>query len=223
VSALLGEGVAPTRRAHARALTLLERYGVLSRDAIAYEDIAGGFAAVYPVLREMEEAGKLRRGHFVASLRGAQFAMAPIVDQLRATRADRTAEEAVLLAATDPANPFGVQLPWPPGRAEKSTPRRAVGASVVIVDGELALFLDRAGRSVSSFAPHGDVSPATILGRAAKALHGVFEHRRRAALRIETIDGESATSSVWAEAFVRAGFRSDYKGLVLERSEASAR
>jgi ATP-dependent Lhr-like helicase len=221
VSTLVGEGVPPTRRAHARALTLLERHAVLSRDAIAHEEIEGGFAAVYPVLREMEEAGKLRRGHFVSALRGAQFAMAAIVDQLRATRADRGAGEAVLLGATDPANPFGVQLPWPASRAGDAAPRRAVGASVVIVDGELALYLDRSGRGALTFPPSGSAEPDRLLERAAVALRDLFRQRRRAALRVETIDAEAAPTSRWADAFLRAGFRADYKGLVLERSEAS--
>jgi ATP-dependent Lhr-like helicase len=191
---------------------------VLSRECVAHEEITGGFAAVYPVLREMEEAGKLRRGHFVDALRGAQFAFAAVVDQLRAVRADAAAQDTVVLGATDPANPFGVQLPWPVSRQAGASPRRAVGASVVLVDGELALHLDRAGRSVQTFAPVDAARAEAALERAARALRALFRQRRRAAVRLETIDGEPALASPWAPAFRRAGFGDDYKGLVLERS-----
>ncbi len=95
---------------------LLDRWGVVARDALAAESIAGGFSAVYPVLRAMEEAGKIRRGHFVDGLGGAQFAFAGAVDQLRAARErgdgaiGSHAPEVVLLAATDPANAYGAVL-----------------------------------------------------------------------------------------------------------------
>src|SRR5690606_18452823 len=133
----------PTRRAHARALGLLDRWGVVARDALDVEAIPGGFSAVYPVLRAMEESGKLRRGHFVEGLTGAQFAFAGAVDQLRAVRAPAAragegacaeAPPALVLAATDPANPFGVLLPWPPSRVPEARPRRAAGAAGVPVE-----------------------------------------------------------------------------------------
>ena len=103
-------------RAHALALTLLERHGVLTRGAVAAERITGGFAAVYPVLRAMEEAGQARRGYFVEGLGAAQFALAGALDRLRAARdpADPPTTSTVhLLAAADPANPYGAALAWP--------------------------------------------------------------------------------------------------------------
>jgi ATP-dependent Lhr-like helicase len=219
VAGLLAEETPATRRAHARALMLLERYGVVSRDALANESLPGGFSAVYGVYRQMEESGKLRRGHFVDALSGAQFAFAGAVDRLRAARSDETA--AIALAATDPANPFGALLPWPAARAEAS-PRRAAGASVVIVDGELALYVERGG-GVASFAPADPARAEPVMRLAAAALRQLFAHRRRRSLRIDAIDGVPAARSPWAQALVGAGFRADYKGMALDRSEAVAR
>ena len=100
-------------------MALLERHGVLTRDAVASEGIVGGFGAVYPILRTMEERGRVRRGYFVEGLGGAQFALPGAVDRLRATRepgdeaARDSAARTIVLAATDPANPYGAALPWP--------------------------------------------------------------------------------------------------------------
>ncbi|HEY8429397.1 MAG TPA: DEAD/DEAH box helicase, partial [Sandaracinaceae bacterium] len=214
----------PTRRAHARALALLDRWGVVARDALEVEAIPGGFSAVYPVLRAMEESGRLRRGHFVEGLAGAQFAFAGAVDQLRAARAPaardggaagRSTPEALVLAACDPANPFGALLPWPPSHVPEARPRRAAGASVVLVDGLPVLFLDRAGRQATTFAAaheEPDAFPA-----AAGALRMLLLDRRRRGLRIERIDGVPALDSPLREAFLAAGFRAEYKGLALDR------
>ncbi|MGH0031467.1 MAG: DEAD/DEAH box helicase [Myxococcota bacterium] len=222
VAKLLAGDAPPTRRAHARAVMLLERYGVVSRDVLANEALPGGFSAVYAVDRQMEESGKLRRGHFVDALSGAQFAFAGVVDQLRAARSDDAAGAGRVLAATDPASPFGVLLPWPEARGGSMALRRAAGASVVVVDGELVLYLDRGGR-VASFPTSDAAGDEDAVRRAAAALPRLFAHRRRRMLRIEEIDGVPATRSAWAGAFGAAGFRADYKGLVLERSEALAR
>jgi ATP-dependent Lhr-like helicase len=207
--------VEATRRAHARALCLLERHGVMSRDALGVESLAGGFSALYRVYRQMEESGKLRRGHFVEALRGAQFAEAGTVDRLRAARTPSPGR-AVVLAATDPASPFGAALPWPSARSEAARPRRAAGASLVIVDGELALFLD--ARRAWTFA----TGTSETLAAAARALRQLFAQRRRRTLRIDEIDAVASARSAWRDAFAAAGFRADYKGLVLDRSEALA-
>ena len=211
----------PTRRAHARALVLLDRWGVVARDALAAESIAGGFSALYPVLRAMEEAGKIRRGHFVDGLGGAQFAFAGAVDQLRAARergdgaAGSQTPEVMMLAATDPANAYGAVLPWPASRNQDAgQPRRNAGASVVLADGELALHLDRSGRQLLSFPAAGGTEAVAL---AAGALRGLLADRRRRALRIERIDGEPALASPLRSAFEQAGFRAEYKGLVLDR------
>ncbi len=224
VAQLVAAPVDATRRAHARSLVLLDRWGIVARDALAAESIAGGFSAVYPVLRAMEEAGKIRRGHFVDGLGGAQFAFAGAVDQLRTVRDRKDATDIVLLAASDPANAYGAVLPWPApterAASEASTrPRRAAGASVVLVDGELGLYLDRAGRHALTFSAVGS---GEALALAARALRGVLADRRRRALRIEKIDGEAALDSPHRAAFEQAGFRAEYKGLALDRFAAES-
>src|SRR5689334_23525432 len=111
-----GDDADPTVRAHALALALLERHGVLTRGAVAAERITGGFAAVYPVLRAMEEAGQCRRGYFVEGLGGAQFALPGAVDRMRALaepKNNKSPERTLVLAAADPAQPYGAALPWP--------------------------------------------------------------------------------------------------------------
>jgi ATP-dependent Lhr-like helicase len=141
----------PTRAAHALAGVLLERHGVLTREAVRGEGVPGGFAAVYPVLRAMEESGRIRRGYFVAGLGGAQFALPGAVERLRTFRDASSPSQATLLAATDPANPYGVSLPWPvtASVAERSgRPQRAAGAHVVLIDGEAALYVERGGRGL---------------------------------------------------------------------------
>ena len=131
---------------------LLERHGVLTREAVRGEGVPGGFASVYPVLRAMEESGRIRRGYFVAGLGGAQFALPGAVDRLRNFREGTPGgvERTVLLASTDPANPFGVSLPWPQvdGVDKPPRPQRIAGSHVVIVDGVLSLYLDKGVRGI---------------------------------------------------------------------------
>ena len=124
VAPLLEPAPAPTEIAHAQALQLLERHGVVTREGVRAEGVAGGFAAVYPVLRALEESGRARRGWFVAGLGAAQFALPGAVDRVRAYRTI-TADEphAIVLAATDPAQPYGAALGWP----ERKTQGAATG------------------------------------------------------------------------------------------------
>ncbi|HUR47904.1 MAG TPA: DEAD/DEAH box helicase [Acidimicrobiales bacterium] len=136
-----------TQGAALLARVLLERHGVLTRQAVLGESVAGGYAGVYPVLRAMEEAGRIRRGYFVTGLGGAQFALPGAVDRLRAAREEAVDEHGhesgVLLAATDPANPYGVALSWP-----VKGPARVAGAYVVLVGGQAALYLHKGGRGL---------------------------------------------------------------------------
>jgi len=143
---VFGAPADPTLSAHARASALLERHGVLTREAVRGEGAAGGFAGVYPVLRAMEEAGRIRRGYFVAGMGGAQFALPGAVDRLRSFREPSGAVH--VLAATDPANAYGLSLPWPVKGVA-----RAAGAYVVLLDGEASLYLERGGRSVTALRP----------------------------------------------------------------------
>jgi len=224
VSSLVGRDPAPealaTRRAHARALLLLERYGVASREAAAADGVPGGFAALYPVYRAMEESGKLRRGHFVEGLAGAQFAWAGAVDRLRSARAGEGEEpEVVVLAATDPANPYGALLPWPATAAGPGTgrPRRAAGAVAVLVDGEAVVHLERGGARWLCFASGDEARRGERLERAVAALAARFLDRSRRALRVEEVDGEPAPTSSLAPVLARHGFRREGRALVLDR------
>ncbi|HUS62046.1 MAG TPA: DEAD/DEAH box helicase, partial [Acidimicrobiales bacterium] len=144
------EGAA-TLAAHARAAALLERHGVLTREAVRGEGVPRGFAGVYPVLRAMEESGRIRRGYFVAGLGGAQFALPGAVDRLRSFRDDTPSglPRVIILAATDPANAYGLSLPWP-----VKGPQRAAGAFVVLIDGLASLYVERSGKSLVSLRDH---------------------------------------------------------------------
>ncbi len=216
VEPLFAKRPEPTERLHGRAQMLLARHGIASRDMLAIEAQSGGFTAFYPLFRSMEEAGKIRRGHFVDELVGAQFAHVGTVDRLRGSRESDAESPPRLLAACDPANPFGAALAWPEVRPGAGKPRRASGACVVIHDGEALLFLERGGARVSVFASDA-LDPVGRVTQAARALTQLFRDRSRKAVRIEQIDGETARESEFSEAFVQAGFRADYKGLVLER------
>ncbi len=210
-----------TERGHARTLTLLERHGVLARAAIALEAIPGGFASVYPVLRAMEEGGRVRRGHFVEGFEGAQFAFPGVVDRLRGAREPAAEPEARVFAAVDPAQPFGALLPWPGPRFEAARLRRAAGCRVVVVDGEPALFVERGAGRVFTFEGSEPHRETERLESAARALAAAGRRRGAERLRIEQIDGEEAAASPFVEAFLAAGFRRGYKGLELDRLGAN--
>jgi ATP-dependent Lhr-like helicase len=219
VRELMAGAPSATESAHRRALQLLERHGVVSREVAAIEPLAGGFSAVYPVLRAMEEAGKVRRGYFVEGLGGAQFAFPGAIDRLRGMRQGGDEDAAVVvLSAVDPANPYGWLLPWP---AQEGTedgnagPRRVAGARVVLVNGEIVLYLDKGARRLVTFPA---AAQRERLIQAARALTAVASTRRGKMLRIETIDGAPARRSPHAEALHAAEYFADPRGLVLEVS-----
>jgi len=139
----------PTENASTLAGVLLDRYGIVTREAVRAEGIPGGFSKVYSVFKALEDAGRIRRGYFVAELGGAQFAVPGAVDRLRALRDSQPdpAQRVVLLAAADPANPFGAAIGWP--QVEGVRCSRAAGAYVVLIDGILSVFVDRGAKSVS--------------------------------------------------------------------------
>ncbi|GAB3535646.1 ATP-dependent helicase [Phytohabitans suffuscus] len=205
----------PTRRAAAAADALLERHGVVTRGAVAAEGVPGGFAAVYPVLAALEERGAARRGYFVEGLGAAQFAVPGAVDRLRALADDhRRSPSALVLAATDPANPFGAALPWPERVvAQEGTghrPGRKAGALVVLVAGTLTLYVERGGRTLLSF-----VDEDETLATAAKALADAVHTGALGALSVERADGEAVFTSPLRDALTAAGFRATPKGLRL--------
>ncbi|WHP17508.1 DEAD/DEAH box helicase [Cellulomonas sp. ES6] len=216
----------PTRRAHALAAQLLDRHGVLTRAVAPAEGISGQFAAVYRVLAALEQAGQVRRGYFVEHLGGSQFALPGAVDQLRADARtlERLAEQSAppdadravaLLAATDPANPYGAALAWP-ARADASTghrPGRKAGSVVVLVDGELALYLERGGRTVLTFTEDDDV-----LRLATARLADAVREGRLGRVTLVRADGEEllgASGTPLGRALAAAGFGATPRGLRL--------
>jgi ATP-dependent Lhr-like helicase len=210
----------PTERLHALALALLDRHGIVTREAVAAEGVEGGFAAAYPVLRALEDAGRIRRGYFVDGLGAAQFALAGAIERLRGVREpargrdDRTVQ---LLAAADPANPYGAALSWPRrGEGDRRPLQRAAGAAVVLVDGVAALYVDRGGGSLQTLPASDDPD---IGEAAATALAGLLANAdgRTRELVITKVDGEPVAGSAFRERLLAAGFGAGYRGLVLRR------
>ncbi|MFZ0322537.1 MAG: ATP-dependent helicase [Actinomycetes bacterium] len=196
-----------TRRAHAAASALIERHGVVTRGASVAERTPGGFAATYRVLAAFEEAGRARRGYFVEGLGAAQFAVPGAVDRLRDV-ASQQEPTALVLAATDPANPYGAALPWP--RREGHQPGRKAGAVVVLVEGDLVLYVERGGRSLLSWSDQD-----AVLTRAVDALAQALREGWLGRLTVERADGDAALSSPLGVALQRAGFHATPRGLRL--------
>jgi ATP-dependent Lhr-like helicase len=206
----------PTRRAHARAEAFLERHGVLTRGALDTERVTGGFSGVYKVLRAMEESGQVIRGYVVEGLGAAQFAARGAVDRLRALsrppgQPSPADQAAVVLAAADPAQPYGAALAWPDPLGEgKHRPARKAGALAVLVDGTPALYVERGGKSLLSFT---DDDPT--LRVAANALSRAVRDGWLGQLAVQRADGEIALTSHLATVLQEAGFRATPKGLRL--------
>jgi ATP-dependent helicase Lhr and Lhr-like helicase len=212
-----------TESSTARAMQLIERYGVLTREMALAEGAQGGFAGVYPVLKLLEERGQVRRGYFVDGLGAAQFASPGAVDRLRAAQRrpgeepverlpweappdDSDAVDTWVLAATDPAQPYGAALPWPDSAGH---PARAVGAFVVLVDGDACALLERGGKRLLTF-PAAAAHPDW-----AAALAGLVASGRVRRLRIESVDGAPIATSPSADLLRAAGFVEGYRGLTL--------
>jgi ATP-dependent Lhr-like helicase len=207
-------GVITTERAHALATALLERHGVVTREAVVAEGVEGGFASTYPVLRAMEEAGRIRRGYFVEGLGAAQFALAGAVERLRTVREPEGGAPVVhLLAATDPAQPYGAALSWPRrGEDDRRPFQRAAGAYVVLVDGAAVVYLDRGGASLQLFPAADD---ADTLRLAVLGLRGLVADGRVRDLVVKKVDGEPVASASRREVLREAGFVPGYRGLML--------
>ncbi|OXR45279.1 ATP-dependent RNA helicase RhlE [Nocardia cerradoensis] len=206
-----------TIRAHATADLLLERYGVLTRGSVQNEDIPGGFALMYRVLTEFEDRGRCRRGYFVDTLGGAQFSTTDVVDRLRSYDSDRPGAGTgrvgtVALAACDPANPYGAALPWPKNAGEGAghRPGRKAGALVVLAAGELALYLERGGKTLLTFTEDPEIRT-----EAAAALAALVHDRRIDSLVVERVDGESVHGNTFATFLTDAGFHTTPRGFRL--------
>ncbi|MFC8929969.1 ATP-dependent helicase [Streptomyces albidoflavus] len=215
----------PTLRAHALARTLLDRHGVVTRGAVAAEGVEGGFSAVYRVLSAFEDSGQARRGYVVEGLGAAQFAMDGAVDRLRAsaTAAEResggTPRQALVLAAADPANAYGAALPWPePPSGAGHKPGRKAGAMVVLVDGELAMYMERGGKTLlawPSTALDDPSAPDPRLEGAAHALAGSAAGGSLGTVTVERVNGEPALTSPVGTYLENAGFHATPRGLRL--------
>jgi len=209
-----------TLRAHFTAELLMNRYGVLTKAAANAEGVPGGFAALYKLLNTMEEAGRAQRGYFIESLGGAQFALASTVDRLRGYADTDSPPEyrAVVLAATDPANPYGSTLSWPSKPdGEGHRPGRKAGALVVLVDGHLVWYSERGGRSLLNFSADPEAQRT-----AAGALAGLVASGRVGGILIERADGvpilEIAAHpglQATADALLAVGFARTPRGLRL--------
>ncbi|MGN7249025.1 ATP-dependent helicase [Janibacter anophelis] len=197
-----------TIRLHAVAEGLLDRHGVVTRGAVVAEDVSGGFAAVHRVLGAAEEAGQVRRGYFVEGLGASQFAVPGAVDEVRSARAP---EGAVVLAATDPANPWGAALRWPE-RESGHQPGRKAGSLVVAVDGHLVLYVERGGRTLLSW-PSDDEALTLAAQGLAEAVHRGALGR----LTVQRADGAPVLGSQdpLAHALTDAGFTMTPRGLRL--------
>ena len=198
-----------TTRANTLAHQLLARYGVVTRETAPSENIVGGFSAVYPVLKAMEDAGRIRRGYFVAGLGATQFATGGALEMLRSFREDPDEPESVMIAATDPANPYGSIVKWPESRMALT---RSVGASVILVNGALAAYVARGEKQIALFLPEDEPSRSTAARAVANALASLVRGGSRRALLITEIDDAPAAKSLLAPMLAEAGFKPSAMG-----------
>ncbi len=202
-----------TDRSAAIARALLDRYGVVTREAAHAEGVTGGFVGIYDVLKALEARGHVRRGYFVEGRGGAQFALPGADERLRAVRDAQGTGAPVVLAATDPANVWGALLDWPPSHAE-ARPQRAAGATVVLLDGMLVGWMGRGDHPVLTFLPETEPDRSEAADALAHGLGTLVDGRARRALLVSTIDGHDAARSPLAPAFLRAGFAATARGLL---------
>ena len=205
-----------TERLAAVSRSLLERHGVLTREVVGAEGIAGGFSSIYPVLKAMEESGRARRGYFVAGLGATQFALPGADDRLRGEREtpDEDSVRTLVLAATDSANPYGAALPWPapPSAEAGARPQRAAGAQVVLRAGELLAWIGRAETNLLTFLPADEPARGAAARDLARALSGLVETGRRRAVLVGRVDGRDPRESPLGPHLVDAGFLHGSRG-----------
>ncbi len=215
VAPLLAPAAHPTEASHAQALQMVERYGVVTREAVLAEGIAGGFTSVYGVLKVLEERGQVRRGYFVDGLGAAQFAVPGAVDRLRAARETpdpllhpEDVPDPIVLATTDPAQPYGGALDWPdtPGR-----PARNVSSLTVLRAGEPLVWFDKRGHHLVTF-PNALIDTSWT-----QALQLLVQDGRLKSLEIRKVNGDTLTGADAPEGFVEllraAGFADGYRGM----------
>jgi ATP-dependent helicase Lhr and Lhr-like helicase len=203
----------PSEQRRALCELLLERYGIVTREQVLAEGIKGGFAILYEAFSNLETLGVCRRGYFIEGMGGAQFALPGAVERLRALRSDSNAspgegERVLVIAAADPAQPYGAALPWPKREWLKRRPARVAGAYVVMVDDEPALYVERGGRGLVT------LTDAPV-HEALRALAEAVRAGRVGKLALERIDGEPAITSELVQALVELGFHSGPRRLTL--------
>jgi len=203
------------------AQQLLLRYGIVVRETALAENIPGGYQTIYPALKLMEESGRIRRGMFVAALGASQFAVPAAVESVRSLRVDPAAPEAIFLAASDPANPYGTVLPWPrqDASSEKSSMARVRGASVILVNGRLAAFSRRRNAAVRIFLPDADPERAAFSRALANKFTEVAARRQRrgSGLLIDAINGAPACEHFLAPFLEDFGFADTALGFQMRR------
>ena len=222
-----------TQWSAAMAQQLLTRYGVVTRELAAAEGIAGGFGAVYDVLKALEDAGRVRRGYFVG-VGATQFALPPALELLRSLRDMPEEPETLVIAATDTANPYGTTLKWPAfakatagqaavmdGDAGRA-PTRSVGALVVLVNGALAAYVPRGGRQATVFLPEDEPARSTIGRGLARALAGLARDEQRGGLLLAEINGQPPAEHPVAPFLIEAGFNASAMGFQMRRPPAAA-
>jgi ATP-dependent Lhr-like helicase len=208
----------PTEWSAAVAQQMLVRNGIVMRETAAVENVRGGYSSVYPALKTMEESGLVRRGMFVAGMGAAQFAMPAAVDMLRSLRRPADRAEAVHLAASDPANPYGGLLPWSDASPEHSM-ARAAGANVVLVNGRLAAFFRRRNPAIRVFLPADEPELSETARQLAQKLAEVAIRwqSRRSGLLISTINDEPAAGHLLGYLLEESGFVSTAAGYQMRR------
>jgi ATP-dependent Lhr-like helicase len=223
-AAAAATGAAGPERRRALAELLLERYGVLTREQVLAEGVKGGFAMLYDTLSNLETLGVCRRGYFVEGMGGAQFALPGAVERLRSARsasggqpaADPAgeAERTLVLAAADPAQPYGAALSWPKRADRDRRPARVAGAYVVLVADAPVLYVERGGRGLLTLTEDRD-EDREALTQALRALAASVRAGRVPKLSLERIDGEPAIASGLAEMLLELGFHSGPRRLTL--------
>jgi ATP-dependent helicase Lhr and Lhr-like helicase len=208
VSSLFASPEDPTARRRAQAELLLERYGIVTREQVLAEGIPGGFSSLYDQLVALETIGVARRGYFIEGLGGAQFALPGAVERLRAQRDDDSAPP-IVLAATDPAQPYGAVLRWP--QRESRSPARHPGAYVVLAGAEPVIYVERGGKGLQILVEANDPR----LGDATAALVDAVHRGRIKRLALERVDGEPIVGSEWEDALIELGFRPGPRKLTL--------
>jgi ATP-dependent Lhr-like helicase len=210
-----GDAPSDTDRRAALARSLLERYGVVTREVAHAEGLDGGFSSVYEVLKAMEAAGRIRRGYFVAGHGGVQFALPGADEDLRGQRVLKDdAPQAQVLSAVDPANPYGALLPWPERETDAAGRlARAAGAYVVLHEGALAAYLQRAGGALTTFT----LEPSRTRARAIAQALATWARSQawRRAFQLAVIDGAPAANHAFSPEFREAGFTPAAGGLLL--------